>query len=313
MLSFILKRLLIAIPTMFLIVLLVFTLVHLTPGDPFQGEKAMSPEVLKALQHQYRLDLPIWKQFLYYVYDLLHGDFGKSYKFIGQSINELLFPDNMGGFWVTLNLSLYAMLITIPCGVLLGVYAGLYKNSFFDKCVITFNMLLSSIPAMVSGPLFVLVFAIIFNLFPASGYGDGGFNHLFLPILVLVLAYIPTVSVVTRGSIIEVLNSNYIRTARAKGLSNQLIIFKHAIRPTMIPVISVLGPMFVSLLVGAIVTEQVFALPGLGILTTNAATNRDYNLIMAITIFGSFLTIIFNLIVDVMYFILDPRIKHGKN
>ncbi len=309
MILFIIKRLLLAIPTLFFIVLIVFSLVHLTPGDPFQGEKAMSPEVLKALRHQYHLDLPFWQQFFYYINNLMHGDFGQSYKFIGQSINELIFPDNMGGFWVTLNLSLYSMLIIIPVGIVLGVYAGLYKNSFLDKLVVTFNVIFSAVPTMVTGPLLVLLFAVTFHIFPASGYGDGGLYNLFLPVMVLALAYIPTICVVTRGSIIEVLNSNYIRTARAKGLSDRVIIFKHAIRPTLIPVISVLGPMFVSVLVGAIVTEQVFALPGLGILTTNAATNRDYNLIMAITIFGSFLTIIFNLLVDIMYFVLDPRIK----
>ena len=155
----------------------------------------------------------------------------------------------------------------------------------------------------------VLIFAVTFGWLPASGWGNGDINHLFLPVMALVLAYVPTVSVVTRGSIIDVLNSNFIRTAFAKGLPTNKVVFKHAIRPTLIPVISLLGPMFAGVLVGAIVTEQVFALPGLGILTTNAATNRDYNLVLGITIFGSFLTIIFNFLVDIMYFFLDPKIK----
>lgn len=309
MIKFLIKRLLIAIPTMFCIVLLVFLLVHATPGNPFQGEKALSPEVLKELLHQYRLDLPLWKQFVLYVNDLLHGNFGQSYKFIGQSINGLLFPDYMGGFWVTLRLAVYSMIFTVPLGILFGAYAGLYKNSWFDRVVVACNMFFSAVPTIVTGPLVVLIFAVTLHWLPASGWGDGDFLHVFLPVTVLTLAYAPTVAFVTRGSIIDILNSNFIRTARAKGLSTKSVIFKHAIRPTLIPVVSLLGPMFAGVLVGAIVTEQVFALPGLGILTTNGATNRDYNLVLAITIFGSFLTITFNFIVDVLYFFLDPKIK----
>jgi oligopeptide transport system permease protein len=309
MIKFLFKRLLVSIPTMVIIVLLVFLLVHLTPGNPFQGEKALSPEVMKQLLHQYRLDLPLWQQFYLYINDLLHGDFGQSYKFIGQSINSLMFPNYMGGFWVTLRLAVYSMLFTVPLGILIGCYAGLYKNSIFDRLVTMLNMFFSAVPTIVTGPLFVFIFAVLLRLFPASGWGDGDFEHLFLPVLVLTLAYIPTVAFVTRGSIIEVLNSNFIRTAKAKGLPSRYIIFKHAIRPTLIPVVSLLGPMFAGILVGTIVTEQVFALPGLGVLTTNGATNRDYNLVLAITIFGSFLTILFNIIVDILYFILDPKIK----
>lgn len=309
MIKFLIKRLLIAIPTMFCIVLLVFSLVHATPGNPFQGEKALSPEVMKELLHQYRLDLPFWKQFILYMNDLLHGNFGQSYKFIGQSINSLLFPDYMGGFWVTLQLATYAMIFTVPIGIVLGAYTGLYRNSIFDKIVVLCNMFFNALPTIVTGPLFVLIFAVVLHWLPASGWGDGDIKHVFLPVLVLTLAYIPTVAFVTRGSIIDVLNSNFIRTARAKGLPNRMVIFKHAIKPTLLPVVSLLGPMFAGILVGSIVTEQVFALPGLGILTTNGATNRDYNLVLAITIFGSFLTIGFNFIVDVLYLFLDPKIK----
>ncbi len=309
MIQFIIKRLLIAIPTMLSIILLVFLLVHATPGNPFQGEKALSPEVMKQLLHQYRLDLPLWKQFLLYLNDLLHGNLGQSYKFIGQSINDLLFPNNMGGFWVTLRLASYSMLITVPLGIIIGCYSGLYRNSWFDRLVVASNMFFSAIPTIVTGPLMVLVFAVTLGWLPASGWGDGGFEYLCLPVLALTLAYLPTVAVVTRGSIIDVLNSNFIRTARAKGIPTSKIIFKHAIRPTLIPVVSLLGPMFAGVFVGAIVTEQVFALPGLGILTTNAATNRDYNLVLGITIFGSFLTIVFNFIVDILYLFLDPKIK----
>jgi oligopeptide transport system permease protein len=309
MFKFILQRVLIVIPTMFCVIFLVFALVHLTPGNPFEGEKALSPQVMRQLLHQYRLDLPFWKQFLLYLNDLIHGNLGQSYKFLGQSINGLIFPDNLGGFWVTLRLAAYTMIITVPLGIISGCYAGLYCNSWFDKVIIISNMLFNAIPTIVTGPLAVLIFAIGLHYLPASGWGDGDLLHLFLPVTVLSLTYLPTIAFVTRGSMIDVLNSNYIRTARAKGLPARMIIFKHAIRPTLIPVISILGPMFAGILIGAIVTEQVFTLPGLGVLTTNAATNRDYNLILGITIFGSFLTIMFNFFVDILYFFLDPRMK----
>ncbi len=309
MLKFVIKRALVSIPTLLAIITLVFFLVHLAPGNPFEGERALSPEALKSLLAQYRLDLPLWQQYLLYLKDLIHGNFGISMKYLDQSINGLLFPDNMGGFWVTLRLSIYTMIIVVPAGIVCGAYAGLYKNSWFDKLVMSSNIVLTAIPTMVTGPLFVLIFAVAFRMFPAGGWGEGDFAHLCLPVLVLTLAYLPSVAFVSRGGIIDVLNSNYIRTARAKGLPVSKILFKHAIRPTLLPVVSLLGPMFAGILVGAVVTEQVFTLPGLGLLTTNAATNRDYNMIMAITILGSTLTIIFNFIVDVVYMLLDPKIK----
>lgn len=303
------KRLLASIPTLLAIITLVFFLVHLTPGNPFDGERALTPQAMQELMHQYRLDLPLWQQYFLYINDLIHGSFGISMKYLGQPINQLLFPDNMGGFWVTLRISIYTMIFAVPGGILLGAYAGLHKNSWFDKIVVGGNIFFSAVPSMVTGPLFVLIFAVTLRLLPAGGWGDGGFSHVFLPVLVLILAYAPTIAFVTRGSIIDVLNSNYIRTARAKGLPTTAILFKHAIRPALLPVISLLGPMFGGILVGAVVTEQIFTLPGLGILTTNAATNRDYNMIMAITIFGSLLTISFNIIVDILYMFLDPKIK----
>lgn len=309
MLKFAIKRILVSIPTLLAIITLVFFLVHMTPGNPFDGERALSPEALKALMAQYRLDLPIWQQYLMYLNDLIHGSFGISMKYLGQSINGLLFPDNMGGFWVTLRISIYTMAIAVPVGILLGAYAGLHKNSFFDKLVVAGNIFFTAVPTMVTGPLAVLIFAVTLRLFPAGGWGDGDFLHLFLPVTVLILAYAPTIAFVMRGSIIEVLSSNYIRTAKAKGLPTKTILFKHAIKPALLPVISLLGPMFAGVLVGAVVTEQIFTLPGLGVLTTNAATNRDYNMIMAITILGSTLTIVFNIIVDLLYIILDPKIK----
>lgn len=309
MLKFMVKRILISIPTMLAIITLVFFLVHITPGNPFDGERALSPEALASLMHQYRLDLPVWQQYLLYLNDLVHGSFGVSMKYLGQPINQLLFPDNMGGFWVTLQLSIYTMIIAVPLGIIIGCYAGLHKNSFFDKLVVSSNIFFTAVPTMVTGPLAILLFAVTLQVFPAGGWGDGDFMHIFMPVAILILAYSPTIAFVTRGSIIDVLNSNYIRTAKAKGLPTRKILFKHAIRPTLLPVISVLGPMFAGILVGAVVTEQIFTLPGLGILTTNAATNRDYNMIMAITIFGSSLTIIFNILVDICYMILDPKIK----
>jgi oligopeptide transport system permease protein len=309
MLRFFLKRLLISIPTLFCVIAIVFFTVHLSPGNPFSGEKALSPEAMQTLLHRFHLDIPVWKQFILYINNLLHGSFGESYKFLGQSVNDLIFPNNMGGFWVTLRLGVYSMAAAIPLGILFGFYAGLRKDSFFDKTIITGNIFFTTVPTMVTGPLLVLLFSITLGWLPSGGWGNGNFNHLFLPTLVLTLSFLPTIAFVARGSIIEVLNTDFIRTARAKGLSSRQILFKHAIRPALIPVVSLLGPLFAGILAGTIVTERVFALPGLGILTTNAAMSRDYNLVMGITIFGSFLTIFFNLLVDLCYSFLDPKIK----
>ncbi len=312
MLLFILKRILIAVPTILVIIILTFLLTHIIPGNPFVTDKALSPEVLTSLMHKYRLDLPIWQQCILYLQDLLHGNLGMSYKFIGQSINELLFPDNIGGFWFTLRLASITLLIIVPLGIILGLYAGFYADSYFDKYLMIFYMFFNSVPAMVTGPLFVAIFAVFLHLLPASGFVPNSHEYLILPVLVLSCAYIPSIIFITRSSIISVLNTNFIRFAKAKGLSNFTIMFKHAISPTLLPVISNLGPMFVNILVGAIVTEQVFALPGVGVLTTNAAINRDYSLILAITICSSILTIFFNLLIDILYFMLDPRIKNAK-
>lgn len=309
MLKLIITRILMAIPTLLIIIAIVFFMVHLSPGNPFQEEKAISPEALKQLLHQYHLDLPIWKQFLFYLNDILHGNLGQSYKFNGQPINSLLFPENMGGFWVTMRLGLYSMAFAIPLGIIVGAYSGLYKNSIFDKIIMTTSTFFSAVPTMVTGPLAVLIFAVTLQWLPSRGWNDGEISHIILPTLILGLSYLPTITFITRASIIEVLNSNYIRTAKAKGLPINKIIFKHALRPTLIPVVSLLGPMFAGVLIGAVITEQIFNLPGLGVLTTNAATNRDYNMIMGITLFGSFLTIIFNILVDILYFFLDPKIK----
>lgn len=311
MFLFFLKRFFICIPTLFCIIAIVFFTVHLSPGNPFSGERALSPSVINQLLHHYHLDMPIWKQFIIYLNDLIHGSLGESYKFTGKSVNTLIFPNNMGGFWVTARLGTYAMFVAIPLGIIIGSYAGLKKDSLFDKIIVATDIFFSAIPTMVTGPLLVLCFAVTFHFFPSSGWGNGGFRYLFLPVLVLTLSFMPTIAFITRGSVIEVLQSDFIRTARAKGLSAKKILFKHAIRPTLLPVISLLGPMFAGILAGAIVTERIFSLPGLGVLTTNAAMNRDYNLIMGITILGSSLTIIFNFIVDICYNLLDPKIPQS--
>lgn len=309
MLKFFIKRLLLAIPTLFCVITIVFFTVHFSPGNPFTTERALPPEVMKTMLHRFHLDVSVWNQFILYLKNLLHGSLGESYKFLGQSVNELIFPDNMGGFWVTFRLGIYAMSFAIPLGIILGFYAGLKKDSFFDKLIVSSNIFFTAVPTMVTGPLLVLLFSITLGWLPSSGWGNGNIEHLFLPVLALTLAFLPTIAFVARGSLIEVLNTNFIRTARAKGLSHQKILFKHSIRPALIPVVSLLGPLFAGILAGTVVTERVFALPGLGVLTTNAAMNRDYNLIMGITIFGSVLTIIFNLLVDLCYSILDPKIK----
>ena len=234
-----------------------FFLVHLTPGNPFDGDRALSPEALKSLLAQYRLDLPLWQQYLLYLKDLLHGDFGISMKYLGQSINSLLFPDNMGGFWVTLRLSIYTMIIVVPVGIICGAYAGLYKNSWLDKWVVSSSIILTAIPTYRYRPIIGINFGSDFTIVSSRRLGRRRFPTFVFAGVGVSSGLYSHIAFVTRGSMIDVLNSNYIRTARAKGLPTHKILFKHAIRPTLLPVVSLLGPMFAGILVGAVVTEQV--------------------------------------------------------
>lgn len=306
MLKLILKRTLEAIPTLLFLITISFFLMRLAPGSPFTGERNLPPAVLANIEAKYHLNDPIWMQYFNYLKQLAHGDFGPSFKYKDYTINELLAQS----FPVSVEIGVYAFVIAVVIGLALGIVAALKQNSLIDYIVMTIAMIGAMVPSFVKAPLMVLIFAVMLKWLPAGGWNGGALRNMILPVGTLAIAYIASIARLTRGSMIEILNSPYIRTARAKGLPTSHIVLKHALRPMMLPVISYLGPSFVGIITGSIVIETIFGLPGIGQLFVNGALNRDYSLVLSLTILVGFLTIAFNAIVDILYAVIDPKIKY---
>lgn len=305
MLTYILKRTLIAVPTLLVIALISFSLMQVAPGSPFQGEKELPPEVLANLNAKFNLDKPIWEQFALYLKNLVQGDFGPSFVYQDYSVTELI-----GQAWpVSLELGLWSFLIAVIMGSLLGIIAALHKNSSTDYLVMTLAMTGLVIPGFVLAPLLVLIFSVQLGWLPAGNWNDGHWAHMVLPVSTLALAFVASIARIMRGSMIEVLQSPYIRTARAKGLKRSHIIFHHALRPALLPLVSYLGPAFVGLVTGSMVIDVFFTTGGLGQHFVNGALNRDYGLVMGITMLIATLTIAFNALIDILYALIDPRIR----
>ncbi|MBR0572746.1 MULTISPECIES: oligopeptide ABC transporter permease OppB [Pasteurellaceae] len=307
MLKFILKRILEAIPTLFILITFSFFLMRLAPGNPFSSEKAYPPEVMANIEAKYHLNEPLYKQYGLYLENLVHGDFGPSFKYKDQSVNDLL----ASAFPVSLKLGSIAFIFAVLLGITAGVIAALKQNSKWDYIVMGFAMTGVIMPSFVFAPLLVLFFAIYMKWLPAGGWNGGEIYYMVLPVLSLTIGYLAGIARITRGSMIEVLHSNYIRTAKAKGLSLRKIIFTHALKPALLPVITYLGPAFVGIITGSMVIESVFGLPGIGQLFVNGALNRDYSLVLSLTILVGSLTIIFNALVDIFYAIIDPKIRYS--
>lgn len=306
MLKFIVKRLLEAIPTLLFLITVSFFMMRLAPGSPFSGEKNLPPAVLANIEAKYGLDDPLWLQYLNYLKRLLGGDFGPSFKYKDYTINELLAQ----ALPVSVELGVYAFLVALFFGVAAGIIAALKQNSLFDYVVMGFAMVGVAVPSFVKAPLLVLIFAVTLKWLPAGGWSDGALANMVLPIVALSTGYIASIARIVRGSMIETLNSPFIRTAYAKGLPTRRIVFAHALRPAMLPVISYLGPAFVGIITGSIVIETIFNIPGIGQLFVNGALNRDYSLVLSLTILVGALTIAFNAVVDILYAVIDPKIKH---
>ena len=304
MARFIWLRLLQAIPVLFVVITATFFLVRFAPGGPFSQEKAVIPEVKRALEAQYRLDRPLIVQYGNYLKDLVHGDFGPSFKYPGRSVNELI----ASGFPATAELGLYALLVAVLLGMGAGVMAALHPNTWRDYLPMSAAMTGICMPTMLLGPVLVLVFGIWLEWVPVSGWGDVPGDKI-LPSLTLGAAYAAYVARLTRGGVLEVMSQDYIRTARAKGLPERVVIFKHALRGGLIPVVSFLGPAFAGLLSGSFVVETVFQVPGLGRFFVQAAFNRDYTMILGTTTFLAGLIVIFNLLSDVLAAWLNPRVR----
>ncbi|WP_018152712.1 oligopeptide ABC transporter permease OppB [Leeia oryzae] len=304
--SYALRRILSTIPTILVVITVCYLMLHLTPGGPFDSERKVSAAVLANLQAKYHLDMPLWKQYLYYLNNLLHGDLGASFRYADWSVNDLV----ARALPVSLSIGGISMIISIVIGVALGIVAALKQNSLVDYFVMLLGNVGSAFPSFVIGPVLILVFAIWVKWFPAGGWDEFSPKYMILPIVLLTFINVSTIGRVMRGSLIEVMNTNFIRTARAKGLPLRTIVMRHAIRPALLPVVSVLGPLAISSITAAIVTETVFSLPGIGKLIVNGAGNRDYTLVLGLVVLVTVLAVVLNLLVDLAYAILDPKIRY---
>ncbi len=304
MLRFIARRLLETIPVLFIIVTATFFMIRFVPGGPFTAEKAVTPEVMRNLERAYNLDKPLWRQYAGYLGKVVfHGDLGPSFKYPNRTVNEII-ADKLP---VSLELGAWAMLIALGLGLPLGIIAAIKRNTFMDYLCSAFGMIGICVPTFVLGPLLALSLGIYLHLFNVSGwYGP---TDRILPGVTLGFVYAAYVMRLTRGGMLEVLNQDFIRTARAKGASEFRVIFRHAIRGGLLPVVSFLGPAIAGILTGSFVIETIFQIPGLGREFVNSAFNRDYTLVLGTVILYATLLIGLNLVVDVVQVWLNPKLK----
>ena len=298
-------RLLSAIPALLILITLTFFMMRAAPGGPFDRERDVSPEVRAKLEQAYHLDESLWKQYGRYLTALSQGDLGPSFKYGDRSVNELI----AAGFPVSLRIGGLAMLLALLLGGAFGIIAALKQNGVVDYSVMTLAMVGISIPNYVFAPLAILLFAVTLGWLPAGGWNDGALSNLVLPVLALAAPQVAYIARLMRGSMIEVLHAPYIRTARAKGLSERVVILRHALRPALLPVLSYLGPASAGIITGSVVIEQIFGIPGIGRYFVTAALNRDYTVVMGVVIFYGVLVILFNFLVDLLYGVLDPRAR----
>ena len=305
MIRLVLKRLLTAIPTLLVLVTLTFFLMRLAPGGPFDRARVMPPAIEKALAAEYHLDESLPRQYVRYLSGLVRGDLGPSFQYEGYEVTELI----AAGFPVSCLLGLCALAIGLVIGCALGIVAALRHNRLADLGVMSVAMLGISTPNFVLAPLLVLVFAVTLGWLPAGGWDLSEPSTLVLPVVALAVPQVAYIARLMRGSMIEVLQSSFIRTARAKGLSSRRVIFVHALKPAFMPVLSYLGPAAAGIITGSVVIEQVFGLPGIGRYFVQAALNRDYTLVLGVVVFYGALIIALNLVVDLLYATLDPRVR----
>jgi len=307
MLIFVLKRLAFAVPTILLLIVFSFLLMHLAPGGPFTSERALAPEILANLEAKYGLDQPLYKQILIYLKGVvLHFDFGPSFTYKDRSVNEILGQ----GFPITLTYGSIAFVFAVLSGVSLGILAAIYHNSFFDYLAVGISIGAQVLPNFVMAPILVLVFTLLLGWLPGGGWEYDDPKYIIMPVVALATSFMASIARITRSSMLEVMNSDFIRTARAKGLPMRHIILHHAFKPAMLPVVSYLGPTFVSMITGSVVIDMFFSTGGMGLYFVNAALNRDYSVMMGITILVGVLTIIFSLLVDILYAWIDPKIRY---
>ncbi|WP_424982040.1 ABC transporter permease [Maritalea sp. S77] len=306
MLQYLIKRILMMILTLFLIITLTFFLMHAIPGGPFTSEKMLAPEIKAALNAKYGLDQPIWQQYLNYLKGILTFDLGPSFKYPGVRVNDLI----REGLPVTAQTGFLAMLCVVALGIPLGIVAALNQNKWQDTTIMAIATMGVAIPSYVLATIALYLFALQWQLVPT--FGLDSWQGYILPVAALSGFWLSFIARLSRSSLLEVLGQDYMVTARAKGLHPQTILFKHGMRNALIPIVTVLGPVVANLLTGSFVIEQIFALPGIGRHFVLSISNRDYTTIMGITIFYAAFLMLMILIVDLLYMVLDPRIKLGE-
>jgi oligopeptide transport system permease protein len=311
MLRFLFRRLLIAIPTLFVVVTLAFFMMRAAPGNPFIGERRLSPEVERNVMAKYGLDRPLPVQYLNYVGGVLHGDFGPSLKYKDKTVLRII----QDGFPKSLLIGSLAMALAAVVGVSLGVIAALRQNRAADYTAMAVAVLGVCIPTFVTAPLLVLLFASKLGVLPTAGWPAAtqswatAWRYLVMPVVVLSLPQIAIISRLIRAGMIEVLRSNYVRTARAKGLPESSVVLRHALRGAILPLVSYIGPATAGVITGSLVVEQIFQLPGIGRAFVTSALQRDYTVVMGVVILYAGLILLLNLVADVLYAMLDPRVR----
>lgn len=305
MLALLRRRLMTALPTLAAVIILSFILMRLAPGGPFDGERALDPETRAALMAAYGLDRPLPEQIGRYLYRLAHGDFGPSLVYRDFTVTDLI----ARGLPVSLRLGALALLVALASGIALGLAAAAQAGRMADKAIMLTSTLLTAFPTFVTGPLLALIFGLWAGWLPVSGWGDGAAAHLILPVLALALPVTSAIAKLTRAGLAAALAQDHIRSARARGLAPWRVLFIHALRPALVPVASYVGPAAAGLLTGAVVIETIFALPGLGRYFVQGALNRDYPLVLGVVTLYAGLIILFNLIADLLYGWLDPRMR----
>lgn len=304
MIQLILKRLFTYIPVLLVVVIITFLMIHAAPGGPFDAERVASPEIIEKLNESYNLDKPIHVQIYNYLFNAIQGDFGPSFKYPGRTVTELI----MSGLPTTIELAIYSILFAIFLGVISGLVASLNPGKILDIVPMSISLLGICIPSIILGPVLVLIFGIWYEVLPIYGWGDNPGDKI-LPTITLGTAYAAIFARLTRGGMLEILGQDYIRTARAKGLSEIRIVVVHALRGGILPVISFLGPAIAGLLAGSFVVETIFQINGIGRFYVQAAFNRDYTMILGTSILFTFMTLTFVLISDIVASFLNPTLR----
>ncbi len=307
MLSYILRRLLVAIPTLLILIVICFLLMHAAPGGPFTSERPLPPQVLANIEAKYGLDDPLVVQMWEYIVGIVtRFDFGPSFIYKDRDVNDIIAQ----GFPVTLTYGTIAFVAATLIGVTFGVFAAIRHNTWADYVAVGVTFSAQALPNFVMAPILVIIFTWKLGWLPGGGWAGGQWQYVVMPVIALATSYMASIARITHSSMLETLNSNFIRTARAKGLPQRTVIWRHALKPAMLPVVSYLSPAFVAMITGSVVIDLYFSTGGIGLSYVNAALNRDYAVMLGVTILYGALTVLFNLVADILYAWLDPKIRY---